>query len=274
MRERGVRREITTDTLQACVPDITDAHHVGRPGGSKRTFQAKWRGRVVAVQVLEQSQPERLEREITALQRVNSPHVPRLLEVTKLEIDGDTLPVFICEFIDGYTLEDKVRRGELYGDRRSLKGLAWDISLGLQAIHSNGLVHRDIKPANIIVRRNTGRAVIVDLGIAKHLDRTTITRMPLGTPGWAAPEQLLNQRVDKRTDLFSLGLVLHYAAAGSHPFAGGDINRNVLEGQPAIVLEQSHGAEWQRLVGWLLHKQPYGRPRGIELVVSSLEQLD
>jgi serine/threonine protein kinase len=274
MADRGRRREISTETLLACVPDIADVEHVGRPGGSKRTFRARWRGWIVAVQVVEESQPERLEREISALRRLDSPHVPRLLEVTKLQIDGDTLPVLICEFIDGYTLEEKVGRGELYEDRGSLKELAWDISLGLQAIHSNDLVHRDIKPVNIIVRRDTGRAVIVDLGIAKHLDRTTITRMQPGTPRWAAPEQILNQRVDKRADLFSLGLVLHYAAVGSHPFAGGDVMRNITEGQPAVVLERSHGADWQSLVEWLLQKQPYGRPRGIDAVLCCLGHLD
>jgi len=274
MAERGGRREITTDTLQACVPDITEAEHVGRPGGSKRTFRAKWRGTVVAVQVLEESQPERLEREITALRRLNSPHVPRLLEVTQLEDGGETFPVLICEFVRGCTLEEKARRGELYEDCAALKELARDISLGLQVIHSNELVHRDIKPANIIVRSDTGRAVIVDLGIAKHLDRTTITRMQPGTPGWAAPEQILNQRVDKRADLFCLGLMLHYAAVGSHPFEGADINRNIAEGQPAVVLRRSHGAQWQSLIEWLLQKQPYDRPRQIEAVLSCLEQLD
>jgi len=271
---RTTRREITTQTLQACVPDIEDARQVGHPGGFKRTFRATWRGRIVAVQVLERSDRDRLEREITALRRIDSPHVVRLLEVRELEVDGERLPVFICEFIDGYTLEDKVKRAELYQDRRSLKELALGISLGLQAIHSNDLVHRDIKPANVMVRKDTGRAVILDLGIAKHLDRTTITHVQPLTPGWAAPEQLRNRRVDKRADLFSLGLVLHYAAVGSHPFAGGDIDRNILDGEPAVMLEQSHGARWQRLIGWLLQKEPYDRPREIDAVLSYLKQLE
>jgi len=268
------RREITTQTLEACVPEIRDATQVGDPGGFKRTWRATWRGRTVAVQVLERSEPDRLEREIAALQRVNSPHVPRLFHVTELHTDGETLPVFICEFIDGCTLDEKVGRGELYQNRGSLKELALDMSLGLQAIHSNDLVHRDIKPPNIMIRTNTGRAVILDLGIAKHLDRTTITHMQPLTPGWAAPEQLRNRRVEKRADLFTLGLVLHYAAVGMHPFAGENIDRNILDGEPAVVLERSHGARWQRLIEWLLRKQPYDRPRGIDAVLCYLEESD
>jgi len=179
--------------------------------------------------------------------------------------------VFICEFIEGCTLEEKVGRGELYRESGTLKGLAWDVSIGLQAIHSNDLVHRDIKPGNIIIRRETGHAVIVDLGIAKHLDRTTITRLQPGTPGWAAPEQILNQRVDKRADLFCLGLVLHYAAVGVHPFGSVDVNRNIAEQSPTIMVEPSHGVVWKNLIAWLLGKQPYERPRGIEVVLRYLE---
>jgi len=271
MADRRSRREISAATLQACVPGILGAEAVGRPGGSKRTFRATWQGKVVAVQVLEESQPERLEREVTALRRVNSPYVPRLLEVSELRDDGETLPVFICEFIDGCTLEEKVSRGEFYGDCGALKGLARDLSLGLLAIHSNDFVHRDIKPGNIIIRRETGHPVIVDLGIAKHLDRTTITRLQPLTPGWAAPEQILNQRVDKRADLFCLGLVLHYAAVGTHPFAGADISRNIAEQPPTVTVEPSHGVVWKNLIAWLLGKQPYERPRRIEAVLCYLE---
>jgi len=265
------RREISAETLQACVPGIVDAEPVGEPGGFKRTFRAKWHGQVVAVQVLERSQPERLEREITALRSLSSPYLPRLLELAELKDEGEALPVFICEFIEGCTLEEKVSRGELYGDCDALKELARDISLGLQAIHSNDFVHRDIKPGNIMIRGETGHAVIVDLGIAKHLDRTTITRLQPLTPGWAAPEQILNQRVDKRADLFCLGLVLHYAAVGIHPFAGEDVARNIAEQPPAIAVEASHGVVWKQLIERLLGKQPYERPRRIESVVSYLE---
>jgi len=271
MADRQQRREISAQTLQACVDGIAHAEPVGRPGGSKRTFRATWRGQVVAVQVLEESLPERLEREITALRRVNSPYVPRLLEVAELKESGETFPVFICEFIEGCTLEEKVSRGDTYADSGSLKGLARDVALGLEAIHSNDLVHRDIKPGNIIIRKETGRAVIVDLGIAKHLDRTTITRLQPGTHGWAAPEQILNQRVDKRADLFCLGLLLHYAAVGTHPFSGREMNRNIAEGVPRITLEASHGIAWKKLLEWLLGKQPYERPRGIDAVLRHME---
>ncbi|MGA2285955.1 MAG: serine/threonine-protein kinase [Dehalococcoidia bacterium] len=249
---------------------MTEACIVGRPGGSKRTFRAKWNGQVVAVQVLENAAADRLEREIVALQRVSSPFVPRLLKVAELKDREDTLPVFICEFIEGPTLEERVSRGEVYGQAKALKALAFDLARGLQTIHSNNLVHRDFKPGNIIIREN-GHAAIVDLGIAKHLDKTTITRLQPGTRGWAAPEQILNQRVDRRADLFCLGLVLHFAAVGAHPFEGGDVNRNIAEGTPNLCLEPSHGTAWQQFVERLLGKQPYERPRGIDVVLRYLE---
>lgn len=271
--ERPARPEIRAEELERCLPGVTDAEAVGRPGGSKRTFRANWRGQVVAVQVLEVFQLQRLEREIAALQRLNCRHVPRLLDVTYLKTGDEKLPVFICEFVEGRTLEERVRAGDLYDESATLKGLACDVSLGLQALHSNSLVHRDIKPGNVIVSSESGLAVIVDLGIAKHLDRTTITQAQPRTPGWGAPEQILNHPVDRRTDLFCLGLLLHYAAVGRHPFAGGDVDVNIVEGSPTVSLEASHGVGWKRLIEWLLQKQPYDRPRRIEVVLSCLEGL-
>jgi len=272
MVSRRSRREISVQTLERCLSGVTCARPVGQRGGSKRTFRATWRGQVVAVQVLEQTQPDRLEREILALRAIDSPHVPRLLDVLELRDGKDVLPVLICEFIEGCTLDDRVSRQGLYTDRDALRALALDIAHGLRAIHNNNLVHRDIKPNNIIIREGVGQAVVVDLGIAKHLDKTTITLLNQPqTHGWAAPEQIVNQRVGKRADLFCLGLVLHYAATGIHPFLGADTNHNIVHGVPNIALEASHGAAWRDLLEWLLGKQPYERPRSIDVVIRHME---
>lgn len=267
------RPRITPEVLRQCLPALINPSPVGEPGGSKRTFQAEWRGRTVAVQVFEQFGRERLDREIQALMRVESSHVPRLLDVTHIRHENRTLPVFICEFIEGHTLGEVIGSGSLF-DAHALRTLARDVCMGLGAIHSCHLVHRDIKPFNIIVRSCDGSAVVVDLGVAKHLDRTPITVVEPGTWGWKAPEQIANQRVDRRADLFSLGLVLHYAAVGKHPFEPGDINDNILHAEPAIVMENSHGAGWCRLVAWLLCRQPYERPRSVDAVLRRLEELE
>jgi serine/threonine protein kinase len=266
------RPEITAEFLKQCMPELMDPRPVGDPGGSKRTFRAEWRGQTVAAQVIEEFQPERLEREIAALRRVDSDYVPHLLAVAELDYDGRPLPVLICEYVDGLTLDAQVKSGVRY-DARSLKNLAVDISTGLLAIHSCDLVHRDLKPANVIIRASSSSPVIVDLGVAKHLDRTTITRAQPGTPGWAAPEQLLNERVDRRADLFSLGVLLHYAACGVHSFAPGDLNENIVSALPEIAIRSSHGAEWERLLTWLMARQAYSRPRQIQVVLTCLEDL-
>ena len=113
---------------------------------------------------------------------------------------------------------------------------ALQIARGLDHAHHAGIVHRDIKPANVIVTRD-GLVKIVDFGIAKLLDRTGPTRTgtTLGTVAYMAPEQVQGTRVDRRADLWALGVVLYEMLTGRRPF-GGDrevaILHNILHETP------------------------------------------
>ncbi len=92
---------------------------------------------------------------------------------------------------------------------------------GLAAAHAQGLIHRDVKPGNILLERTSGRAILVDFGLARHVNantRMTATGVVMGTVDYVAPEQARGQEVDGRADIYSLGIMFYELLAGRLPF--------------------------------------------------------
>jgi len=137
------------------------------------------------------------------------------------EIDeSDEGQMFICmDYYEGETLKDKIQRGPL--KLKEAIDTAIQIAEGLARAHEESIVHRDIKPANIIV---TKRDVvkIVDFGLAKLAEGVKLTKTgtTLGTAAYMSPEQTSGQKVDHRSDIWSLGVVLYEMIAGQLPFKG------------------------------------------------------
>jgi serine/threonine-protein kinase len=133
--------------------------------------------------------------------------------------DRDGLPFIIMEFIEGTTLAG------LIGDSASLSlsrklGLIEDLAAGLDYAHNKGVVHRDVKPANVMIDRE-GVLKILDFGIARVAEsRLTLNGELIGTPSYMSPEQVKGQTVDRRSDVFAVGLVLYELLSGRQAFAG------------------------------------------------------
>jgi TolB-like protein/tetratricopeptide (TPR) repeat protein/predicted Ser/Thr protein kinase len=128
--------------------------------------------------------------------------------------------VFICmEFCDGETLEEKIARGPLPVEEAL--DIVIQVAEGLSRAHGTGIVHRDIKPANIVVT-NEGVAKILDFGLATLIGASKITRTgtTMGTAAYMSPEQATGQDVDRRSDIWSLGVVLYETLTGKLPFKG------------------------------------------------------
>lgn len=260
---------LTAELVERHLPDASDLQPIGRPGGFKVTFKGRWQGGEAAIQVHYRYDDERLDRESAALRAIDSPHVANLLDEAEFSIGEHEFPVYVCEFISGQTLQELVDAGSRWRPEELCR-LARDLAIGLEAIHEQGLVHRDIKPANIIVA-DRGPAVILDLGIAKHLDRTTITfDVHPGTRGWKSPEQLRADEIDQRSDLFALGLVLYYAATGSHAFGDdGDLDSNILGRAPHRLPESEYGhlsANVARLYSRERHQRPRSATRFLDAI--------
>ena len=147
---------------------------------------------------------------------------PGIVSIYDVGTASDGRPYIVLELVEGHTLE-ALRRAE--PPPTLVQTLRWTIELAeaLDAAHRRGVVHRDIKPANVLVGAE-GRARITDFGIAR-VEESNLTRDGafLGSPAFAAPEQLRGKPVDGRADLFSLGAVLYLLATGRRPFDGDDI---------------------------------------------------
>ncbi|TDC03678.1 serine/threonine protein kinase [Nonomuraea longispora] len=216
------------------VGPYTLVERLGRGGMGEVYLASTRRGEHVALKVLHDLAEDeisriRLEREVRALRRVESPYVAKVLDADL----GCARPYLVMEHIEGVTLLDRVRQdGPL--DDAQLVDMAQGIAAALAIIHAAGVVHRDLKPGNIIM---AGRGpVLIDFGIAQVLDATrlTMTGTFLGTPGYTAPEIFADEQVDSPADVHAWAATVAFAATGRPTFGRGTAEAQmyaVLNGQ-------------------------------------------
>ena len=200
-------------------------------GGMGTVYLARDRrlGRRVALKVLHDSAGgsarARLLHEARAASALNHPHICQVYDVG----EQDGWPWIAMEYVDGPPLEQTIPAGGFDPDE-ALR-IAIQIADALAEAHAHGIVHRDLKSANVVCDRE-GRARILDFGIAARLPREVaeqVTRTQgvieeqgtlVGTLPYMAPEVLKGTRADERSDLWSLGVLLHEMLAGARPFRG------------------------------------------------------
>ncbi|MEV6382846.1 serine/threonine-protein kinase [Streptomyces sp. NPDC051773] len=201
-------------------------------GGMGEVYLAEARpGVLLAVKVVRGEHAEdrtfraRFRHEVRAAQTVGGAGT-----YTARVVDSDTeteRPWMATEFVDGPNLRDAVLDGGALPER-AVRVLAAALGEALVAIHARGMVHRDLKPSNILLAADGPR--VIDFGIVRALEGTALTRTGavVGSVGHVSPEQIRNgAEVGPPSDVFSLGTVLAYAAAGREPFG---------EGKDAVVL--------------------------------------
>lgn len=176
------------------------------------------------------------------------------------------LPFLVMPYLGGVSLQQRIDREGPLSIEACLR-IGSQIAAALSAAHTQGLVHRDIKPANILLERGVERVTITDFGLARAADDASVTRtgMIAGTPQYMSPEQARAQRLDARSDLFSLGSVLYVMATGKPPFNGEasfEILDQIINGSaPSIRDQRDEIPEWyESLVARLHQKSPDDRP--------------
>ena len=210
-------------------------------GGMGEVFEAhdKRLDRRVAIKLLHPDRlaspkaHDRVMREARAAARVSHPNIAAVFDV--LDVDGQ--PAIVMELVEGDTLSALIRRGPVPAERAAAIGV--QLADAVAAAHANGVVHRDLKPSNVVLGP-TGNVKVLDFGVARlelatGIDDTTRPGTPtpeaidgsrttgfVGTPRYAAPEQLRGERVDGRADLFAIGAVLFELLTGQPAFDGPD----------------------------------------------------
>ncbi|MEO6051538.1 MAG: protein kinase [Pyrinomonadaceae bacterium] len=231
-------------------------------------------GRQVAVKILnekfslDESSLQRFISEAKAASSLNHPNILVIYEIG----EEDEVHYIVSEFINGKTLRELLKGESL--KRSELLDIAIQTANALTAAHEAHLVHRDIKPENIMIRPD-GYVKILDFGLAKLVEHQNISVLGLedetaqlnhtakgvilGTVNYMSPEQAKGERVDERTDIFSLGVVIYEMVAGRTPFAGDSIPEtfaNLInkEAQPLSRSSPNVPVELQRIVAKMLSK--------------------
>jgi serine/threonine protein kinase len=201
-------------------------------GGMGRVYRAHDArlSRSVAIKTLAGTtaeDPELARRFESEVRTIGSLDHPNLLVVHDVGRIGD-VPYLVSELLHGETLRERLRRQGALAERLVVD-LARQMTSGLEAAHSQGVVHRDLKPENLFLTSDR-RLKILDFGIAKHVkipgagaktsdgETLTVTGSIVGTVGYMAPEQALGEPIDARSDIFAVGIVMHEMLSGHAPF--------------------------------------------------------
>ncbi len=201
--------------------------------------------RVLPAVVADPHAARRLLTEARAAAQLDHPHICSIFEVG----EDAGMPFIVMPVVEGETLEARLRAGPLA--IMDAVDLAAQIADALGAAHARGILHRDIKPANLIINTR-GQVRVMDFGLARFahdameasadtMSRLTATGMTIGTAAYMSPEQARGERVDARSDIFSLGVVMYEMLTGRRPFGGksfAEIVSSTLGDEPQPITRQ------------------------------------
>ena len=234
---------------------------------------------LVAVKVMrgllerEEHELARFKREAEVIGELRHPHIVRMLDFMIV----DETPCLVMDFIPGPSLASYMT--ELHGKNQRMPTaiiaqILHSVASALDYAHQQGVIHRDIKPANILLRSPTQKItlesplpldvdpILTDFGLVRLLDSTlhTTTGSVSGTPTYMSPEQAQGEKADKRTDIYSLGVILYEMLAGRVPFQAettyGMLMKHINEPPPPI---KGISADLHALVDRILAKDPIMR---------------
>jgi serine/threonine-protein kinase len=224
----------------------------------------------------------RLKAEVLLARKVLSPHVCRVLDYG---VHGarteDSIPFLTMELLHGETLAARLRRqGRL--PEQQVRSLALQMLEGLRAVHAAGIVHRDFKPENVFLIADPAggeRAVVLDFGLARSIERDALTTgstgaVMLGTPHYMAPEQVQGKAPGPATDVYALGVVLFELLTGEKPFRGSsalEVATSRLGARPPRVSSVLKvDPVWDAIVARCLEAEPQRRFGGMGELAAAL----
>ena len=191
-------------------------------------------------QATTESARRRFEREARLASALDHPNICAIYDIG----ESNGLYFIVMPFIEGKTLKEVINKQAL--ELLSALSIAIQVADAIAAAHARGIVHRDIKPTNVIVN-DQGQVKVLDFGLAKMLENENETTpnldksmteigVPYGTLGYGSPEQAAGERVDHRTDIFSLGVMIYEMVTGQQPFTG----KNRIEILHAVINDRPY----------------------------------
>src|SRR5690348_4803922 len=268
---------------------ITDKLGVGGQGAVYKAIDTKL-GRPVVIKVIppelsaKEANLKRFEREARLASSLDHPNICTIFDLD--EVDG--VHYIAMQFVEGKNVRQLVAGRPL--ELKTALKIGLQVADALAAAHSRGIIHRDIKSGNVMVT-SSGQVKVLDFGLAKLLDdteaatagihRTELTEVgvPYGTATYAAPEQARGDRVDKRADIFSFGVLLYEMLTGTWPFRGKttiDVRHAVLHDSPRPVEELRSSpipARLQKIIDKALAKEPRDRFQNMDDFRHELRQV-
>ncbi|RYZ74493.1 MAG: hypothetical protein EOP09_00390, partial [Proteobacteria bacterium] len=241
-------------------------------------------GQIVALKAGRYRSPkqlERLQREVDFLAAANLDHFPKH-KLFSYDV-GNREFLIVEEYIIGKRLSEC---NLLFKTSEEILKLLYDCCVALSPIWEKRVVHRDLKPDNIMIKESCHSPVIIDLGIARFLDHSSLTdshalQGPC-TPLYAAREQLTNRKVsiDQRTDFFALGVIAAELSYGNHPFSpdvvksNNDILENIVEGNFFLPdISGKTDTSLRDLISSLIDKEPFRRPRSSDAILKIISNI-
>ncbi len=238
--------------------------------------------REVAIKVLPPElavQPALRERFVREAKLAASLSHPNIIHVHAVEEQGDVLAI-VMQYVDGETLTERIARSGPY-DAVDVAKFVQDTAWALGYAHARGIVHRDVKPDNLMIERGTGRAMNMDFGNARQERASGLTEAghSIGTPTYMSPEQAAAEKVDGRSDLYSLACVAFFAATGRPPFQAESAHKLLIQHltvpAPTVVSVRPEFPEkLGAVIGKALEKDPAARFANAEAMADAVEALN
>ncbi len=206
----------------------------------------------------------RFSREAQAVARLNHPHIVQVYDFAE---EGD-IAYLVMEFIRGKELKNFFDANERFDIKEAVR-IMCELCEALDFAHQAGIIHRDIKPANVMLDHQA-RTKLTDFGVARvqDTDKTSVERTQagtmVGTPAYMSPEQITGGTIDKRTDVFSAGIILYQFLTGEKPFTGSGawtIAKKIIQEEPPLAssLNNAITPHFDAVVNKALAKDPEKR---------------
>jgi serine/threonine-protein kinase len=240
-------------------------------------------GQLVALKLMDTSRVrgaearERFVRESEAVAGIDHPNVVKILETG----ESDGTPFLVMEFLAGESLKERLDRDGMVDAQVAVPVLT-QAADALWAAHEKGIVHRDVKPDNLFLigehPENPGCVRVLDFGLSRLFQsKLTAIGTVIGTPGYMAPEQVVADPVDQRTDVYGLGMVMYRMFTGRLPFDGDEdvviLAKQLLHHPNPPSAFAPVGERVDRVILTAIHKKPENRYPSMQVFANELRKL-